>query len=107
MLALAFEAGRNLDPLSRLAMHYQDRHPDFADLCVIRMSELYPKHAVVTTDIADFRLYRRRQRESIPLLCPPFLVAQRVVHEDNGIEGQRHARRRRIGVDPSANPVER
>ncbi|MBA3831397.1 MAG: hypothetical protein H0X34_05825 [Chthoniobacterales bacterium] len=33
---------------------YQDRQPDLADLCLVRMSELYPKHSVITVDAADF-----------------------------------------------------
>lgn len=39
--------------------------------CLIRMSELYPRHVVITTDEEDFRGYRRNKREAIPLLCPP------------------------------------
>jgi uncharacterized protein len=41
-----------------------------ADLCLIRMSELYPHHRVITAD-KDFRVYRRNKREVIPLICPP------------------------------------
>ena len=54
-----------------LARRYADRHPDLADLCLIRMSELYPRHTVLTTDKDDFRVYRRNKREAIPLLYPP------------------------------------
>jgi len=49
----------------------QDRKPDLADLCIVRMSELNPHHVVVTIDEADFRGYRRNERDVIPLLCPP------------------------------------
>jgi len=35
------------------------------------MSELFPKHTVITVDRADFTVYRRNKREAIPLLCPP------------------------------------
>lgn len=31
-----------------LARRYADREPDLADLCLIRMSELYPGHSVIT-----------------------------------------------------------
>jgi len=34
------------------------------------MSEIYPKHSVITVD-ADFRIYRRNKREVIPLISPP------------------------------------
>ena len=45
--------------------------PHLADLCLIRMSELYPRHSVITVDYEDFRIYRRNKRESIPLIYPP------------------------------------
>jgi hypothetical protein len=28
--------------------------------------ELYPRHPVITTDVGDFRIYRRGRREAIP-----------------------------------------
>ena len=71
LLQLAFDVSANLPQLRDLARRYHDRLPDLADLCVIRMSELYPKHSVITVDQADFRVYRRNKRERIPLICPP------------------------------------
>lgn len=71
MLELAFECGQNIERLYDLATRYADRRPDLADLCLICMSELYPRHLVVTVDEEDFRVYRRNKREAIPLLCPP------------------------------------
>ena len=35
------------------------------------MSELHPRHSVITVDREDFRVYRRNKREVIPLICPP------------------------------------
>jgi len=35
------------------------------------MSELHPRHRVITVDRRDFRVYRRNKREAIPLVCPP------------------------------------
>lgn len=69
MLKLAFDASRNLVQLADLARRYADRKPDFADLCLIRMSELFPKHVVITVD-SDFRAYRRHRREVIPVQTP-------------------------------------
>jgi predicted nucleic acid-binding protein len=57
--------------LAELAARYADRKPDLADLCLIRLSELHPKYPVITTDLADFRIYRRGRREVIPLVYPP------------------------------------
>jgi uncharacterized protein len=70
MLRIAFDGRRHLEKLQELARRYQDRGPDLADLCLIRMSELYPRHPVLTVD-ADFRIYRRNKREVIPVICPP------------------------------------
>src|SRR5437016_466620 len=47
----SFVVSEHIRRLAELAQRYQDRSPDFADLCLIRMSELYPKHAVITTDL--------------------------------------------------------
>jgi predicted nucleic acid-binding protein len=71
MLRVAFDCTRNLEQLKKLAERYEDRKPDMADLCLIRMSELYPRHIVITVDEGDFRVYRRNKRETIPILCPP------------------------------------
>ena len=69
-IRVAFDCTSQLEPFHDLATRYADRRPDLADLCLIRMSELYPRHSVVTVD-EDFRVYRRNKREAIPLLCPP------------------------------------
>jgi predicted nucleic acid-binding protein len=70
VVRVAFDCTRHLERLFELATRYADRQPDLADLCLIRMSELYPRHTIVSVD-ADFRVYRRNKREAIPLLCPP------------------------------------
>jgi hypothetical protein len=66
----AFNAADHMDRLVELATRYADRHPDFADLCLICMSELHPTYPVITTDVKDFRVYRRGQRGVIPLITP-------------------------------------
>jgi uncharacterized protein len=71
LIVLAFDCDDHMAQLEWLAKRYCDRKPDFADLCLIRMSELFPHHAVITTDREDFRVYRRNKREIIPLICPP------------------------------------
>lgn len=71
LLRLALDCNRNLEQLSELAERYEDRKPDLADLCLVRMSELFPRHIVVTVDENDFRVYRRNKREVIPTLFPP------------------------------------
>jgi predicted nucleic acid-binding protein len=71
LATVAFEVDDHLPQLAALAKRYQDRKPDLADLCLIRMSELYPRHSVITVDREDFRIYRRNKREVIPLILPP------------------------------------
>jgi uncharacterized protein len=70
LVRVAFDCASHREQLYDLATRYADRHPDLADLCLIRMSELYPRHIVITVD-DDFRVYRRNKREAIPLLTPP------------------------------------
>jgi uncharacterized protein len=71
ILRLAFDLTAQREHIYDLAKRYADRHPDLADLCLIRMSELHPRHTLITVDEEDFRIYRRNKREAIPLLCPP------------------------------------
>jgi predicted nucleic acid-binding protein len=72
MIKLSFDANEHLSQLALLAERFADRRPDFADLCLIRMSELYPNLPVITVDERDFRVYRRNTRDPIPLVCPMF-----------------------------------
>ena len=71
LVALAFDCSERLSQVTALGDRYADRRPDLADLCLIRMSELHPRHSVITVDQSDFRVYRRNKREAIPLICPP------------------------------------
>jgi predicted nucleic acid-binding protein len=70
LVTLAFDCKEHLLPLEALAKRYADRKPDLADLCLIRMTEVYLKHSLVTID-GDFRIYRRNKRDTIPLISPP------------------------------------
>lgn len=66
-----FVLGDHSARLAELAKRYSDRKPDLADLCLIRLSETNPTLPVITTDVGNFRVYRRGRREVIPLLHPP------------------------------------
>ncbi len=68
-----FIVADHIPRLTELALRYADRAPDLADLCLIRLSELYPKHPVITTDLGDFQIYRRGRRDAIPIIHPPKL----------------------------------
>lgn len=53
-----------------LVRKYADQPMDLADACLVAMSEQWWDCRVVTVDVGDFRIYRRRGRHSIPLLSP-------------------------------------
>lgn len=71
LVELAFTIADHRAELAALAKRYADREPDLADLCLVRMSELYPRHSVITTDRTELTVYRRNKRAAIPLICPP------------------------------------
>jgi len=70
LLRVEFEFTSSQSRLEALAKRYADRSPDFADLCLICLSERFPKLSVLTVD-GDFLVYRRHQREVIPVVLPP------------------------------------
>jgi len=70
LVRIAINPEREWPELLRLAEQFDDQSPDLADLCVIRLSEIYPMHKVLTVDRSDFRVYRRNSREPIPVVCP-------------------------------------
>lgn len=70
-LRIAFDLTKNTEEVGGLAGRYRDRTPDLADLCLIRMSELYDNLPVLTVDEKDFRVYRKNGRDVIPIVCPP------------------------------------
>lgn len=69
MLVVDFALGKEVDRLMALQRAYADLPMSLADACLVRMSELHP-HAVVMTTDADFQIYRRHRRQSIPLIAP-------------------------------------
>jgi len=55
--------------LHALARRYRDVPMSLADACLVRLAELVDEVSVMTFD-ADFRIYRRRGRQVIPILAP-------------------------------------
>ena len=43
---------------------------DVADGCVLQLAERYPKACILTTDLRDFSIYRRRNGHSLNLIHP-------------------------------------
>jgi uncharacterized protein len=50
LLEVSFDCSQHIEKLHELAARYADRRPDLADLCLVRMSELYPNHTILTVD---------------------------------------------------------
>lgn len=56
------------DPLGALMKRYP--RMQFADACIVRLSETLPDAVVYTTDKRDFTIYRRRRNELIKTVTP-------------------------------------
>jgi len=56
------------DAIAALMNHYP--RMQFADACVVRLSELVAGSVVYTTDKRDFGVYRRRRNEAIKTVGP-------------------------------------
>jgi predicted nucleic acid-binding protein len=65
-----FDMMREAAAVHALAVRYANRRPDLADLCLVRMSELHPKHPILTIDRKDFSIYRRHRDQPISIVCP-------------------------------------
>jgi predicted nucleic acid-binding protein len=70
VLKLTFNTGYNLGRILALMEKYEDLPMDFADACLVTMSEEEKDSLVVTLDRADFSIYRRYGRQGIPILAP-------------------------------------
>ena len=70
LLVSQFDTQTAAPRLAELVRKYTDRSMDFADACLVYMSEQTKDCKVVTIDRADFAVYRRHGREAIPLLLP-------------------------------------
>lgn len=69
IIQLSFNAANEIPRLRSLQSSYRTLPMDFADACLVRMSELHSRCRVLTTD-SHFRIYRRNGRQIIPVLAP-------------------------------------
>lgn len=70
MVEFSFSLKNELKAVMGLRRRYREIPMSLADACVVRLSELYPRLAVLTLD-SDFRIYRRNKRDLVPCLMPP------------------------------------
>ena len=69
-IIVEFAIRENVGRVLELLEKYSDRPMDFADACVVRMSELTPACRVWTVDREDFKVYRRHGRQPVPCVFP-------------------------------------
>jgi predicted nucleic acid-binding protein len=70
LLVSRFDTQAAAPRLRELIKKYADQPMDFADACLVYMSEQSKDSRIVTIDRADFTVYRRHGREAIPLVLP-------------------------------------
>ena len=68
-LSVAFRIDEHVDTLRKLLQKYRGTPMSLADACIVRMSEIHDRHAVLTLD-SDFLVYRKHGRTSLPLIHP-------------------------------------
>ena len=69
VMRVAFSVQEQAASLHVLMHRYADVPMSLADACLVRMTEIIENATVMTFD-SDFRVYRRRGRQVIPLLAP-------------------------------------
>ena len=70
LLVSRFDTQAAAGRMRELLNKYADHPMDFADACLVYMSEQTKDCRIVTIDRADFTVYRRHGREPIPLVLP-------------------------------------
>lgn len=69
IVEVSYRVAGEVARLRQLMVRYEDQPMSLADACLVRMAELSPASAVLTTD-RHFRVYRKRGRLAIPLIAP-------------------------------------
>jgi len=68
-LNVAFRLDEHIGDLRKLLQKYRDTPMSLADACIVRMSEIYDRHSVLTLD-SDFLIYRKHGRAALALIHP-------------------------------------
>ncbi|MEW6486357.1 MAG: pilus assembly protein [Thermodesulfobacteriota bacterium] len=69
IVELSYRLAGEVPRLRDLMARYADQPMSLADACLVRMAELNPASAVLTTD-GHFRVYRKKGRLAIPIIAP-------------------------------------
>ena len=70
VITVPFSLEAHAGPVAHLLEKYHDQGMQLADACLVRMSELKRDCRVFTLDKQEFRVYRRFERQVIPLAAP-------------------------------------
>ena len=68
-LSVVFRIDEHIGALRKLLQKYRDTPISLADACIVRMSEIHDRHAVLTLD-SDFLIYRKHGRAPLALIHP-------------------------------------
>lgn len=69
IISIQFDLESNFDRVLSLMKKYADAPMNFVDACLVAMTESKRECRLLTLD-ADFRVYRRFERQAIPLIIP-------------------------------------
>ena len=69
LIHVPFHLSEELKPIKRLMAHYNSVPISLADACLVRMSEQYSNSVLLTLD-GHFRIFRRHERQTIPIIRP-------------------------------------
>ena len=69
IVSVQFDLESHLDRVLLLMKKYADTPMDFVDACLVTMTEAKRDCRLLTLD-SDFRIYRRFERQAIPLIVP-------------------------------------
>jgi len=69
IIAVQFDLESNLDRVLLLMKKYAETPMDFVDACLVAMTEEKRDCQLLTLD-SDFKIYRRFERQTIPLIAP-------------------------------------
>ena len=69
IMKIDFSLQNEVTAIKDLMMKYETVPMDFADGCLVRMSEMIKNSVVFTLD-SDFWVYRKNGKEQIPLIIP-------------------------------------
>lgn len=69
IVGVRFNLEDNLNRVLSLMKKYADTPMDFVDACLVAMTEKKRNCKLLTLD-SDFRIYRRFERQTIPLIAP-------------------------------------